>query len=93
MKEPGEVFTPRDYAEWLVDKFRPYTKIVVAEAEYIEDSKKCALMAVDSAIDSTRMLVSHYVKSNGVKAYMDIQLSKDLTLTYWREVKKEIEKL
>jgi hypothetical protein len=41
---------------------------------------------------STRILVNHYIKNNGTKAYMDIELSKNLTLAYYMEVKKEIEK-
>ena len=56
-------------------------------------AKQCALIAVDSIIISSRMLVNHYVKTHGTKAYIDIMLSKDLTLTYFREVKKEIERL
>ena len=84
MKEQNEVFTPKDYAIFLVDKY--WSNDIL-----FEGAKECALIAIDSILDSTRMLVSHYIKSNGVKAYMDIQLSKDLTLAYWREVKQEIE--
>ena len=42
--------TPKEKAKELVNKFRPYTKIIVADAEYIEDTKKCALIAVDEII-------------------------------------------
>jgi hypothetical protein len=59
----------------------------------VDLAKQCALISIKEIIMSTRMLVNHYIKSNGVKAYMDIELSKNLTLTYYREVKKEIEKL
>jgi hypothetical protein len=92
----GEVFTPKEYANWLVDKYLIYCPVFYTEQEHgydKEKAKQCALITIDSIYDSTRMLVSHYIKNNGVKAYMDIQFSKDLTLTYWREVKKEIEKL
>ena len=93
MKEPGEVFTPKDYAEWLVRKYYSFGLNNPAQSFSWYECKQCALIALDSIYDSTRMLVSHYVKSNGVKAYMDIELSKNLTLAYWREVKKEIENL
>ena len=87
MKEPGEVFTPKEYAKWLVDQM-----LLEHDVPYYIATES-ALKSINVAIDSIRLLVSHYVKSNGVKAYMDIQFSKDLTLTYFREVKKEIEKL
>jgi hypothetical protein len=90
MKEPGEVFTPKDYAEWLVNEMENQLDEVHI---FRSAAKQCALTAVKSVMDSTRMLVNHYIKSNGIKAYMDIGLSKNLTLTYWREVIKEIEKL
>ena len=93
MKEPGEVFTPKDYAEWLVRKYYSFGLNNPAQFRFWCECKQCALIAIDSIYDSTRMFISHYIKSNGVKAYMDIELSKNLTLTYWREVKKEIEKL
>lgn len=95
MKELGEVFTPKDYAKWLVKEMEyeiPYVHDPT-EPQGDDIAKQCALIAVDSIYDSTRMLVSHYIKDNGVKAYMDIELSKNLTLAYWREVKNEIEKL
>ena len=93
MKEPEEVFTPKDYAEWLVRKYYTFGLNNPAQSFSWYECKQCALMALDSIYDSTRMLIGHYIKSNGVKAYMDIELSKNLTLTYWQEVKKEIEKL
>jgi hypothetical protein len=49
--------TPRQKAEELVSKFRLYTKIIVADAEYIEDTKICALMAVDELIYETHFEV------------------------------------
>lgn len=79
---------PKDYAIFLVDKYWNEIPDI-----FFEEAKECALIAIDSILDSTRMLVSHYIKSNGVKAYMDIELSKNLTLAYFREVKQEIEKL
>lgn len=42
--------TAKEKAEELVNRFRPYTKIIVANAEYIEDTKKCALIAVDEIL-------------------------------------------
>lgn len=92
-KNLNEFFSPKDYAEFLVRKYYTFGLNNPAQSFSWYECKQCALIAVDSVVDSTRTLVSHYVKSNGVKAYMDIQLSKDLTLTYFREVKKEIEKL
>lgn len=88
MTQQNDVFTPKDYAAFLVDKYWNDIPDI-----FFEEAKECALIAIDSVLDSTRMLVSHYIKSNGVKAYMDIELSKNLTLAYFREVKKEIEKL
>jgi hypothetical protein len=88
-----EVFTPKDYAKWLVKKLTLSSNAQDSPWMCEDLAKQCALITIDSIYDSTRMLVSHYIKNNGVKAYMDIQFSKDLTLTYWREVKKEIEKL
>jgi hypothetical protein len=93
MTEPGEVFTPKNYAEWLVRKYYSFGLNNPAQSFSWYECKEFALIAINSIYDSTRMLVSHYIKSNGVKAYMDIELSKNLTLTYWREVKQEIEKL
>lgn len=93
MTESEEVFTSKEYAKWLVKELTLSSNAQDGSWMCEDLAKRCALISVNSAIDSTRMLVSHYVKSNGVKAYMDIQFSKDLTLTYWREVKKEIEKL
>ena len=93
MKNLEEVFTPKDYAEWLVRKYYSFGLNNPAQSFSWYECKECALIAIDSIYDSTRMLVSHYIISNGVKAYMDIELSKNLTLTYFREVKQEIEKL
>ena len=42
--------TPKKKAKELVNKFRPYTKIIVANAEYIENTKICALIAVDEIL-------------------------------------------
>lgn len=42
--------TPKEKAKELVSKFRPYTKIIVANAEYIEDTKQCALVAVNEIL-------------------------------------------
>jgi len=42
--------TPKEKAKELVNKFRPYTKIIVADAEYIENTKICALIAVDEIL-------------------------------------------
>jgi len=81
--------TPKEYAEELINEF---TTIEDGEM-YIGKAKQCALVSIDSIIRSTRMLVNHYVENNGVKAYIDIMLSKDLTLKYFIEVKQEIEKL
>lgn len=90
MKEPGEVFTPKDYAEWLVNEMENTLDEVHI---FRSAAKQCLLTAVKSVMDSTRMLVNHYIKSNGIKAYMDIELSKTLTVGYWQEVRKEIEKI
>ena len=49
--------TPKEKAIELVNKFRPYTKIIVADAEYIEDTKICALIAVDELIYETHFEV------------------------------------
>jgi len=42
--------TPKEKTKELVNKFRPYTKIIVADAEYIENTKICALIAVDEIL-------------------------------------------
>ena len=93
MKEHGEVFTPKEYAEWLVNEYNDLGKDFTRGTSMIEFSKQCALISVHESIMSTRILVNHYIKTNGVKAYMDIELSKNLTLAYYNEVKQEIEKL
>jgi len=90
-----EFFAPKEYAKELV-------RDMEFEVPYVHDptepqgddiAKKCALIAVDCAIDSIRLLQNNFIKINGVKSYMDIIESKELTLTYFREVKQEIEKL
>ena len=78
--------TPREKAIELVSKFRPYTKIVVAEAEYIEDTKICALIAVDEIINMCKLYHNHNVA-------IDTKIYTELTIDYWQEVKKEIELL
>jgi hypothetical protein len=91
----NEVFTPKEYAEWLVNKLSKHI-VNWNDGGFKEDfteAKQCALITINEIIMSTRMLVDHYVRSYGTKAYIDIELSKNLTLEYYKEVKKEIEKL
>lgn len=92
-----EVFTPKQYAEWLVDNFLgcliKNSSFYISNGLLEEQSKKLALIAVNEIIMSTRVLVNHYIKNNGVKAYIDIEFSKNLTLAYYKEVKQEIKKL
>lgn len=90
MKEPWEDYTPKDYAEWLVNEMR---NEIPCHCDDLEQAKQCALIAMKCALDSTRILLSHYVNKNGVKSYMNIYSSKNLSLNYFREVKSEIEKL
>ena len=95
MKEHEEVFAPKEYAKELVRDMEfeiPYVHDPT-EPQGDDIAKKCALIAIDCAIDSIRLLQSNFIKINGVKSYMDIRFSKDLTLKYFREIKKEIEGL
>ena len=71
--------TPKEKAKELVDKFRPYTKIVVANAEYIEDTKQCALIAVDEILNDDW--------------YITTLEDNILRKKYWQEVKTEIQLL
>jgi hypothetical protein len=78
--------TPQEKAKELVNKFRPYTKIIVADAEYIEDTKKCALIAVDELIKEARFSSVYIEEVFFTTGYYDKQ-------DYWQEVKQEIENL
>jgi len=67
----------KEKAKELISKFRPYTKIIVADAEYIEDTKICALIAVDEVLASLDYDYIGFDRQN----------------KYWQEVKQEIELL
>jgi hypothetical protein len=88
-----EVFTPKEYAKWLVNELTLSSNAQDGSWMCEDLAKQCALISIKEIMMSTRILVNHYIKSNGVKAYMDIELSKNLTLAYYREVKQEIQAL
>jgi len=76
--------TPREKALQLCQKFG-YLGIKWEQAEYttlsLENAKECALIAVDEIISNIKQsLISNTALYNG-------------QLTYWQEVKQEIEQL
>lgn len=92
--------TPKEKAEYLVDKFYQTTpneawinEPIGLSEEYTawKQAKKCALIAVDECIESTKQLIHHYTKGDD-KRYADIYLSMSLSVAYLQEVKQEIEK-
>jgi hypothetical protein len=88
--------TPKEKAVELVDKYRTYIRIAdkydynVSEDE-IHISKQCALIAVDEIIKS-REDDGHFddsVSYTGSEYYTE----HPMYLTFWLQVKQEIEKL
>jgi hypothetical protein len=84
---------PREKAREL---FQIYLDILLdAESdkqEIDEAAKKCALIAVDECIESTKQLIHHYTKGDDER-YASIYLSMSLSVQYWYEVKQEINNL
>lgn len=90
--------TPKEKAEELVGKFKKHSKenrtslgATPGKFKNINHSKQCALLTVDEIIESRKE----------DKGFNDTLLSRaseywtahPMYLTYWREVKQEIEKL
>ena len=83
--------TSNEKAIELVDKFREYTDGDDPDNNYRfspriskENAKKCALIAVDEIIDT----LNYDIRDLDVRGSVLLDL-----ITYWSEVKKEIEKL
>ncbi len=74
----------KEKAKELISKFRPYTKIIVADAEYIEDTKICALIAVNNIIEELDELLEGDERPSAGVYYL---------WEYYKEVKQEIELL
>lgn len=78
--------TPKEKAFELAHKFR-LLEIRTSENSHMmismADAKQCALIAVDE-------MISYFQKETFMMAYPEIAISE---VTYWQEVKQEIEKL
>jgi hypothetical protein len=72
--------TPKEKAIELVDKFN---KPDTTHYPYVHNAQQCALIAVDE-------MISYFQKETFMMAYPEIAISE---VTYWQEVKQEIEKL
>ncbi len=76
--------TPKEKAEELVDKYRNSIMSFLNDRMKDMNAKKCALIAVDEIINTLNMDIRD----------LDVRGSVLLDLiSYWREVKQEIEKL
>jgi hypothetical protein len=77
--------TPKEKAKELVDTFKPNVYIGACEDDdelmELYHSKQCALIAVDEMIEEIKLLL-----------FINYTLLND-RLTYWQQVKQEIEKL
>ena len=86
----------KEKAKELVDKFKPHSHFWVHdlgrqkdyEIEQLENAKKCALIAVDEAIEFELRIVKE-VEWLSIKAEMGFKCER----LFWQEVKREIEKL
>lgn len=82
--------TPKEKAQDLVESYKWFACWGRFEDEYenLQNSKKCALIAVDEVIANQKNVVVQYelkLLLNGIKV---ITFS-----NYWEQVKQEIEKL
>jgi hypothetical protein len=86
--------TPKEKADELVEKFIAPTKVYhdhLGWVNYLDSAKECALIAVDEIIQS-RQDDGHFddtLSSTSSEYYTP----HPMYLTYWEQVKKEIEKL
>jgi hypothetical protein len=76
-----KIMKPQEKANELVNKYLISTPIVF----YIDDAKKCALIAVDEIINSAPFF-SYDDEGNFYRSVVDAK-------RYWEQVKQEIEKL
>ena len=90
--------TPKEKAEQLVKKYLPnfieqYDNHGFDDYDYNEDkAKECALIAVDECLESTKQFIHYYTKEDDER-YADVYLAMSLSVAYWEEVKRELEKL
>jgi hypothetical protein len=79
--------TPIEKAKELVSKFNfEHTGQTYILHQTVDESKRCALIAVDEMINSSPSLP---ILGDGGYLYEDIELS----TKYWQEVKQEIQEL
>lgn len=78
--------TPKEKAKELILKF------AFKGAQHEGEAKTFALIAVDESIESIKQLIHNYTKGNNER-YADIYLSMSLSVTYWQQVKQEIQKI
>ena len=77
--------TPQEKAEELIKRYYRDSDLLVEDLSWTQ-AKECALIAVDEIIESSPSLP---ILGDGGTFGEDIELSK----IYWKEVKKNIEKL
>jgi hypothetical protein len=71
--------TPKEKAEELVLQFYEVVKNIYPSTNGMPLAKKCALRAVDEIINTVNMCIPYQ--------------NEETYVSYWQEVKKEIEKL
>ena len=83
--------TPKEKAEELVSRFIIHTNLFNPDNPYnngwekaIDSAKQCALIAVEETINT----LNYDIRDLDVRGSVLLDL-----ITYWREVKSEIEKL
>lgn len=88
--------TPQEKAKELVDKFQKQIFFEITDERLdINESKGCALIAVDEIIKERYFHNEHFKQNSKLKYHIEIELAERLEATrnYWLEVKHEIEKL
>ena len=78
--------TPKEKARELFNKYADYMNFDNTYANYIEQSKKCALIAVDEVLENVNYFFTELEK-DGLPNKFDDEIE------YWQEVKQQIIKL
>jgi hypothetical protein len=81
--------TPKDKAEELVDKYY-YNDLLLHDLSFIQ-AKQSALIAVDEIHNALKQSFNQIHEKTEMTA--DLYLSESISVHYYQEVKKEIEKL
>ena len=76
--------TPKEKAKELVEKYNDYLQQEMQCIVYVNQSKECALIAVDEILE--------YIDSNH-NGYYTMPESVKIKYDYYEEVKQELEKL